>query len=110
MAGFLLLWYNIFMENTPSNHETDAHKIARISRFFGDRAVRRVVEKGSSEVTLLPILGGFYPDDNDAILGYTQTELSKRGIATHIEKSPMESGSDAMIERCKLIVDARPEK
>ena len=98
------------MENAPSNHENDANKLARISRFFGNRAVRRVVERGSSEVTLLPILGGFYPNDNDAILGYTQAELSKRGITTHIEKDAIESGSDAMIERYKLIVDARPEK
>jgi hypothetical protein len=98
------------MENVPSNHETDANKLARISRFFGNRAVRRVVEGGSSEVTLLPILGGFYPNDNDAILGYTQDELGKRGITTHIERDAIESGSDAMIERYKLIVDTRPEK
>lgn len=94
----------------PNSNESNAPKLARISRFFGDRAVRRVVEKGASEVTLLPLLGGFYPNDNDGILGYTQAELDKRGIATHIEKDAIESGSDAMIERCKLIVDLRPEQ
>ena len=93
-----------------SNHESDPSKIWRISRFFGNRAVRQVVEKGRSEVTLLPVLGGLYPDDNDAILGYTQAELSKRGITTHIEKDAIESGSETMIPRYKLIVDSRPEK
>ena len=97
------------MENVPSNHETGAKKLARISRFFGDRAVRRVVEKGASEVTLLPVLGGFYPNDNDAILGYTQAELDRKGIRTHIEQDTIESGSEREIPRFKLIVDARSE-
>lgn len=93
----------------PSNHEADANRIGRISRFFGDRAVRRVAEKGASEVTLLPVLGGFYPDDNDAILGYTQAELDRKGIRTHIEQDKIESGSEREIPRYKLIVDARSE-
>lgn len=97
------------MEITPGNHENRANKIARISLFFGNRAVRQVVEKGASEVTLLPILGGLYPDDNDAILGYTQAELSKQGIATHIERDMIESGSEREIPRFKLFVDSRPE-
>lgn len=98
------------METTPTNHEKGTNKIARISLFFGNRAVRQVVEKGAAEVTLLPILGGLYPDDNDAIIGYTQAELSRQGIATHIEKDAIESGSEAKIPRYKLVVDARPEK
>lgn len=97
------------MENMPTNHESDANRASRISRFFGNRAVRRVVEKGASEVVLLPVLGGFYPDDNDAILGYTQAELRKKGVTTHIEQDKIESGSEVMIPRYKLIVDARSE-
>lgn len=93
----------------PTHHETNPNRMWRISRFFGDRAVRQVVQKGATEVTLLPILGGLYPDDNDAILGYTQAELGKQGIATHIEQDMIESGSEREMPRYKLFVDSRPE-
>ena len=109
MAGFCYLWYNIFMENMPSHRETEQSRVGRISRFFGKRAVRHVLENGASEVTLLPVLGGFYPNDNDAIIGYTQRELDKEGISTHIEQDMIESGSDAKIPRYRLFVDSRPE-
>lgn len=93
----------------PSHHEADQGRIGRISRFFGNRAMRQVLEKGATEVTLLPVLGGFYPNDNDAIIGYTQRELDKEGISTHIEQDMIESGSDAKILRYRLFVDSRPE-
>lgn len=108
IGWFLFLWYNIFMEKMPSNHENNAARLGRVSRLFGNIAVWRV-EKGASKVTLNPVLGvGVYHDD--AILEYTQAKLGDKGFATHVERDMIESGSEVMMPRDRLIVDSRPEK
>ena len=96
------------MEKKPTIPETPFDTLTKRSRKFGERVIKRVAEGYEDAVVVNPMLWGLAYRDH-AVYGYIQSGLAEKGIATHISRTPMESGSDSKIQRDTLVVDARPE-
>ncbi|MNX10925.1 hypothetical protein D3C86_406760 [compost metagenome] len=94
------------MEKNHESSELPQDKLKRRERKFGNKVVKNIVA-GDEWAILNPRLKGLGGYRNEDIYPYIQGQLQEQGIASVIEETPMESGSEAPIPRHRLIVTSR---